>query len=242
MQPFAVDAECVTTARGAIVFDRRRLSQAVEDWFQPNGSADSSRGGRGAVWRVDTAAGPAVLRHYRRGGAMARLSRDRYLWTGGERSRGFREFRLLAALRDRQLPVPAPLAARYLRCDPLRYTADLLTLEIPGARTLAEMFPQVLDDHAALDALGATLARFHRAGACHADLNAHNIVFDGAGDWWLLDFDRGRLRVPQVGWWRRRLARLQRSWFKLGALADPVGEAAWVRLCAAHDRAAGVKA
>jgi 3-deoxy-D-manno-octulosonic acid kinase len=118
------------------VFDRRRLPQAEQDWFTPNDSADSSRGGRGAVWRIETPAGRAVLRHYRRGGAVARLSRDRYLWTGRERTRSFREFRLLAALDLRGLPVPAPLAARYLRCDALRYTADLLTLEIADARTL----------------------------------------------------------------------------------------------------------
>lgn len=242
MQPSAVDAHCVTTARGAIVFDRRRLPQVEAGWFAPNDSADGSRGGRGVVWRVDTPAGRAVLRHYRRGGAVARLSRDRYLWTGRERTRSFLEFRLLAALADRGLPVPAPLAARYLRCDPLRYTADLLTLEIPEACTLAELFPQVLDDAAALERLGATLARFHRAGACHADLNAHNILLDRSGQWWLIDFDRGSLRAPAAGWWASRLARLQRSWDKLGALAHPAGAGAWQRLCAAHQAAVGAGA
>jgi 3-deoxy-D-manno-octulosonic acid kinase len=242
MQPSAVDAHCVTLARGAIVFDRRRLPQAEQDWFTPNDSADSSRGGRGAVWRIETPAGRAVLRHYRRGGAVARLSRDRYLWTGRERTRSFREFRLLAALDLRGLPVPAPLAARYLRCDALRYTADLLTLEIADARTLAELFPRVLEDAAALEALGATLARFHRAGAYHADLNAHNILLDPYGQWWLIDFDRGSLRPPAAGWWASRLARLRRSWDKLGALAHPAGAGAWQRLYAAHQAALGARA
>jgi 3-deoxy-D-manno-octulosonic acid kinase len=241
MHPSVVDAHCVSVARGAIVFDRRRLPQAEQAWFSPNEPADSSRGGRGAVWWIETPVGRAVLRHYRRGGVVARISRDRYLWTGPLRTRSFREFRLLAELDARGLPVPAPLAARYLRCDPLRYTADLLTLEIPDARTLAEQFPEVLEDTAALEALGATLARFHRAGACHADLNAHNILLDRCGQWWLIDFDRGSLRAPAAAWWASRLARLRRSWDKLGALAHPAGARAWQRLCAAHQAALGVR-
>ncbi len=39
--------------------------------------------------------------------------------------------------------------------------------------------------------LGATLARFHVQGVKHADLNAHNIVFDLAHSIHVLDFDRG---------------------------------------------------
>lgn len=239
MQPSAVDAQCVTTAQGAIVFDRRRLPQVDDAWFAPNDSADHSRGGRGAVWRVDTPAGPAVLRHYRRGGVMARFSRDRYLWSGAARTRSFREFDLLRQLAERGLPVAPPLAARYLRCDLLRYTADLLTLEIPTAQTLAELLPAVLSNGTALDALGETLARFHLNGACHADLNAHNIMLDQGGQWWLIDFDRGRLRVPAPGWWASRLARLQRSWRKLGAFSQPSGLAAWQRLSNAHQAALG---
>ncbi len=237
MQLTAVDAQCVNTAQGAIVFDQQRLPQVDEAWFAPNHSADGSRGGRGAVWRVQTPAGVAVLRHYRRGGAMARLSRDRYLWAGAARTRSFREFRLLAQLAALGLPVPAPLAARYVRCDALRYRADLLTLEIAAAKTLAELLPGILDDAAALDELGRTLARFHLQGVCHADLNAHNIMLDRDGQWWLIDFDRGRLRRPAAGWWASRLARLQRSWAKLGALAQPAGPAAWQRLCVAHEAA-----
>jgi hypothetical protein len=40
-----------------------------------------------------------VLRHYRRGGAVARrLLADRYVWAGEERVRAFAEWRLLARL------------------------------------------------------------------------------------------------------------------------------------------------
>ena len=33
-----------------------------------------------------------------------------------------------------------------------------------------------------------------------SDLNAHNVLVDGSGTIWLLDFDRGRLRKPAMAW------------------------------------------
>ena len=76
---------------GAILFDRTRLRQAGVDtaepeWFDPQhwGSQAHpvSSGGRGAAWFVDAPFGHAVLRHYLRGGLVARLNRDRHLWRG----------------------------------------------------------------------------------------------------------------------------------------------------------------
>lgn len=236
-----IEAVCVATADGAIVFDRARLPQADARLFDAgalDGEAIGSGGGRGSAWFVDTDAGPAVLRHYRRGGAIARLSRDHYLWTRGERTRSFREFRLLAELRGLGLPVPAPLAARYVRTDPLRYRADILIARIPGTRTLAQLLPPVLYEHDSLRALGATLGRFHRLGVHHADLNAHNLLRDGDGQWWVIDFDRGVRRRPERRWWNSRLERLQRSLRKLGAWRDASADAAWRVLREAHDAAA----
>ncbi|PSD25587.1 3-deoxy-D-manno-octulosonic acid kinase, partial [Stenotrophomonas maltophilia] len=62
---------------------------------------------------------------------------------------------------------------------------------------------------------GRLIARFHRAGLDHADLNAHNILFDGSGHGWLIDFDRGVIRIPATGWRERNLKRLLRSLVKL---------------------------
>ena len=77
-----------------------------------------------------------MLRHYRRGGAVARLSGDAYLWTGAGRTRSFAEWRLLRQLRRWDLPVPRPIAARYVR-QGLAYRADLITGELTTRRTLA---------------------------------------------------------------------------------------------------------
>src|SRR5688572_14490411 len=160
---------------------------------------EAERGGRGAVWFVRGEFGSGVLRHYRRGGLIARINGDRYLWQDEEATRGFREFRLLATLLARGLPVPAPLVAGYRRYG-LYYRADLLTALIPQAQTLAQRLKHGWPDLATWRQIGATLASFHAAGAYHADLNAHNVMLDDAGGVWLIDFDRGELRAPVWAW------------------------------------------
>jgi 3-deoxy-D-manno-octulosonic acid kinase len=62
---------------------------------------------------------------------------------------------------------------------------------------------------------GRLVARFHRAGLDHADLNAHNLLFNAQGKGWMIDFDRGALRIPATRWRERNLKRLHRSLLKL---------------------------
>lgn len=200
--------------RGAIVFDPARMQQASAEWFDPawwgDRAAPVSAGGRGAAWFVESPIGSLVLRHYRRGGLAARLSRDRYLWTGERGVRGVAEFRLLREAARRGVPVPVPVATMYRRHG-AHYRAALLMQRIPGARTLAE---QAIEGAAHWEAAGRLVARAHRAGLDHADLNADNILFDIAGDAHLIDLDRGRLRTPAEGWRRGNLDRLHRSLIK----------------------------
>lgn len=223
------DAQVATTADGAILYDASACAGACPDaaWFDPSywaslGRAEVRAGGRGGVAFVETPAGSCVLRHYHRGGVPARISRDRYLWTGAARTRGFREFELLDRLVALGLPAPAPIAARYVRRG-LHYGADLIVRRIANAETLAERLARGALDGRIAHAVGETLARFHSAGAEHADLNAHNIMIDGSERVWLIDFDRGRLRKPALAWQDASLARLRRSFGKLGARARIAG-------------------
>jgi hypothetical protein len=62
-------------------------------------------------------------------GGAKRTPAGRYLWTGEDRTRAFREWRLLHDLHAAALPVPAPVAARYHRHGPA-YVADLITERI----------------------------------------------------------------------------------------------------------------
>jgi 3-deoxy-D-manno-octulosonic acid kinase len=213
-----------TTADGAIVFDAAAVAQAGvsvafdPQWFdaahwQARG-AETTRGGRGGALYVDAPFGRCVLRHYQRGGMVASVMGDRYLWTGAERTRSFAEFRLLAELHGRGLRVPAPVAARYRR-QGVHYRADLITRRIEGAVTLAELVAGGGCNAEVAAGVGAAVAEFHAAGAYHADLNAHNVLLADAAVW-LVDFDRGQLRTPARAWQVANLARLRRSLLKLG--------------------------
>jgi 3-deoxy-D-manno-octulosonic acid kinase len=227
------EAQVRLAANEAMLFDGALGNPPPPDWFerghwQARGRAQPAPGGRGGVLFVETPAGACALRHYHRGGLAARVSADRYLWTGADRTRAFREFRLLAHLVRSGLPVAAPVAARYVR-DGLTYRADLLTRRIAVAQTLAERLAEGSLDPALGAKVGQAIARFHAAGVWHADLNAHNVLVDGSGGIRLIDFDRGRLRTPAARWRRANLARLHRSFEKLGAGAQPAFEPAFWR-------------
>ena len=222
---------------GAIVFDPTRLRQASHEMLEPEWWGDRAEpvavGGRGAAWFVHGAFGDGVLRRYHRGGVAARFSRERYLWLGGDRVRSVGEFRLLARLREHGLPVPAPLLAGWWRKG-ASYRAALLVERIAGARPLAAWLDGRVDA-APWAAVGETIAAFHRVGVDHADLNAHNILVDGGGGIWLIDFDRGAVRPANGSWRRANLHRLQRSLAKLAH--DDGWRRGWVRLQAAYDAA-----
>jgi 3-deoxy-D-manno-octulosonic acid kinase len=163
------------------------------------------------------------------------LSRDRYIFLGEDRTRSFAEWRLLAELRRRGLPVPAPVAARYV-AGVLTYTADLITEQLPDCRTLADAITGSQLPAGHWSAIGKTIAAFHREGVHHADLNAHNILLEHAvaPRVYLLDFDRGRIE-PRGGWEQDVLARLRRSLDKVKAQRPNAvfGEAEWQSLLSA---------
>ena len=225
---------------GAILFDRERLRQAEGALFDPVQWGARARpvdeGGRGSAWFIDAPFGASVLRQYRRGGLVARLVNDRYLWRGSQHTRSFAEFRLMRALRAMHLPVPRPIAAFYLR-EGLTYRCAILMERIEGVRSLADR-ARVAGRGAPWEETGRLIARFHRAGLDHADLNAHNILFDGNGHGWLIDFDRGVQRIPATAWRERNLKRLLRSLLKLrGERSVDDVEKDFARLRRAYDMA-----
>jgi len=182
-------------------------------WLEQQGTTQAV-GGRGGVLFIRDGERHWVLRHYKRGGLVGRLLTDQYLFMGAESTRCFREWRLLAHMHALGLPVPIPVAARYKRSG-LIYRADLLTVEIPGAQTLAQRLEQFSLDASMWQLIGITLARFHAIGVHHADLNANNIVIDAGDVVHVLDFDRGRVRQVNNGWIDDVLDRLLRSLNKL---------------------------
>lgn len=225
-----------TRGYGAILFDRSQIRQPEPDWFSPAHWGDAAQpvaeGGRGGAWFIETGEGDAFLRHYLRGGMAASLSRDGHLWRGVNRVRSFAEFRLMRVLREKKLPVPMPFAAWYRR-EGLQYRAAILMQRLPGVQPLAALAAQ---EQAPWEGAGYLIARFHRAGLDHADLNAHNLLFDAEGHGWMIDFDRSQLRIPATPWREANLRRLLRSLRKQrGAASVEQVDAGFAQLRAAYD-------
>lgn len=180
-----------------------------EEYWDGRSRPLAERTGRGAVQVLESGAEEWVLRHYRRGGLVSRFVDDHYVWSGLERTRSFREWRLLARLHALGLPVPRPVAARVRRAG-LLYRADIITAYLPGTRPLSALLDDGRPPAELWRSVGRMLRAFHDSGVEHPDLTAHNILLDDAGRVFLVDFDNAHIRAP--GAWREAgLARLQRS-------------------------------
>lgn len=224
---------------GLILYDAERAGQAHEHVFTPSywrtrNALSDPLGGRGAAWRINDGETDWVLRLYRRGGLPGKFILDWYFYTGIETTRPWREWRLLATLFERGLPVPRPVAARVLRSG-LGYRGALITETVPGD-SLARLLKEGRLDDATWRAIGRCIRRFHDVGAWHADLNAHNILVSLAGEpvVHLIDFDRGRLRPQDTRWREGNLARLERSLRKVAPEKETAITSGWGMLKAGY--------
>ena len=240
----------IATATGVMLADPHGLGNALRrageslfdageslfdmKYWSARGELSMVSGGRGSAWFVGPAAHPLVLRHYRRGGFIARLSQDRYWWMGEDRVRAFAEWRLLEYLAERGLRVPKPVAACYQRAG-LTYRCDLITQRIVDTQSLSVALAHGPLPESTWRAIGAAIARLHSHGVDHADLNAHNILLDSKAVISVIDFDRGRLRRPGA-WTSRNLRRLQRSLAKISVSLPPgrFSPAAWNHVLAGY--------
>lgn len=223
----------VTTKRGFILYDAALMRHAHEELFSPRhwskqGVLRGTAGGRGQTWIVQSGDDEWVLRHYRRGGLVARFMNDYYLWGGLQQTRPWREWQLLASLYKAGFPVPQPVAAQVVQRG-LWYRGDLITRLIPDTRSLASALKESSIESLPWHAIGSCIRRFHDAGIYHADLNAHNILLDSSGKVYLLDFDRGERRTPGVLWQEANLGRLLRSLRKFIA-SSVIESTAWNKL------------
>lgn len=179
-------------------------------WFDPERAELHAQpvvdGGRGSAWYIDIKGCPGVLRHYRRGGLIARLSRDLYWWSGASDARSLREFGVLARLAGCGLRVPLPVAAMACRVNPFVYRAALITERIEQARPF-----WTVDDENVWSRAGRTIASMHKMGVWHADLNVNNILVGADGAVWLIDFDRAVENVTSRERLYGNLQRLERS-------------------------------
>jgi len=217
---------CITLAGGGQL---RVLPQWADQFdeqdFNPNNPALQARkiaqGGRQSAWVVNGAYGRGVLRHYRRGGWVAKALKDQYLWLSASRSRAFQEADCLNWMHARGLPVPRAIAAAvWPVMEPVKalgglfYRAAIIVEYLPNVTPLALnlQHPQ---------AVAQAIAAMHDANVWHADLNAFNILLEPAATAsstpkvWLIDFDRARRQPMTPARRKANLKRLRRSLIKV---------------------------
>ncbi|MFO7277327.1 MAG: 3-deoxy-D-manno-octulosonic acid kinase [Pseudomonadota bacterium] len=230
--PLGSEVRRIDITGGAMLYDASRVGNLPPAAFDPQfwiarGELVGSAPGRGSAYFIHSEGRHIVLRHYRRGGLMARLSADRFLWRGEELVRSFAEWQLTYHLHRAGLPVPAPLAACYRRMG-RTYTGDIITERLLDTESLASRLRSAPLSLLQWIAIGRCIRRFHELGVCHADLNAHNVLLGRDDTVYLVDFDRGSLRKPGL-WCDANLVRLRRSLEKItwGLPPERFTEADW---------------
>jgi 3-deoxy-D-manno-octulosonic acid kinase len=207
-----------------------RAAGTLHNWAatRPNAQAFT---GRGTAYRVRLDDVDALVRHYHRGGFVARVARDSYVRAGEPRP--LRELRVSVAVRVAGVPTPEVLAAVVHAHGPL-YRGDLATRFVPDSSDLAALtwesarWPEPLRT-AAWHAAGVLLRHSFAAGVRHADLNLRNILVTrehARVHALLLDLDRATVAAVDDVARHAMLARFHRSRRKLeAAFGIPVGRA-----------------
>jgi len=207
------------------LFDRNEIDNfsanmlSAQYWQEKNAITGTAQG-RGTTWfvqyndKISVQAKHWVLRHYYRGGLIGKIINDSYFFTSQKNTRAEREFNLLAHMQELALPTPKPIAYRVTRHG-LFYRADLLSSRIENAQDLVAILSKQVISTTLWKKIGTTIKRFHDHSIYHHDLNAHNILIDEQKNVFLIDFDRGEVRISnQNVWQKNNMARLHRSFLK----------------------------
>ncbi|MBT8047037.1 MAG: 3-deoxy-D-manno-octulosonic acid kinase [Xanthomonadales bacterium] len=229
-----------------IVYDADYIPHPGMHLFDPEYWAEQSAlegeaTGRGRALFLDAGFAPAVLRQYLRGGWASRVSRNRYVFAGFERSRPVMEYKMLEQLFSAGLPVPAPLAA-LCQQDGRLYSGWLMTHRIVHSLPLADVIGGRRDTESLWEEMGACIRRFHDYGVVHADLNARNLLVGEDGTVHLIDFDRARIRKGDTRAFGSNLKRLRRSLEKVWPKAfREQFQPSWSRLLDGYARYSAIK-
>lgn len=172
--------------------------------------------GRGQVTVEQRGDAEWLIRHYRRGGMVARWNPDRYPAAPVPLTRAMREMTLLREMRSIGMPVPQPIAARCERRG-RTYQADIIVGYVDQTRNMAQWLGERPLSPEEWIAVGRAIRQMHNHQIHHSDLNCHNILLDTSGQVWLIDFDKCERRGGEA-WKAINLARLQRSLIKEAGL------------------------
>jgi len=153
--------------------------------------------------------GSVVIKHYRRGGLMRYFIKQRYLKLG--KTRAQIEFKLLQVVRNLGINAPEPVAYAHRGC--IFYRAWLVSRAIKHPLSLALL--SLKDEKKTRQAMESVIGQISvliQNGILHVDLHPGNIVVDGAGQIFIVDFDKGQIHHSSTEKLRNRyLTRWQRA-------------------------------
>lgn len=207
--------------RGSLDINVAKYLQLFQpDWLVSEGLVSETASGRGMVYFFEAMDEKCVLRHYFRGGMVARLTDDSFVFTGMQKTRPYRELSMLCKLFNAGLNVPKPLAAKIQRKG-LSYSADIITGAIEESQELHQLLMQTSLDKPIWLEIGKTIKLLHNAQVCHTDLNVKNLLLQanmnskeldkiGMTKVFILDFDGCKERKGE-NWKIENLARFRRS-------------------------------
>ncbi len=172
--------------------------------------------GRGTTYFINyTTKDRWVLRHYLRGGFIAKLLKDGYFYPGRAHSRPYKEFNLLAQMQQWQMPVPTPVAAHInLNFYPIAHY-DILIKYIENSKDLVSILQQRTLQEEDLYNIAQSLKTLKEHKIYHHDLNIHNLMLDDQKKCWIIDFDKAQIAD---GHFDEMISRLRRSFVKEQAI------------------------
>ena len=153
--------------------------------------------------------GPVAIKSYYRGGWMRYLIKRRYLKLG--KTRAQIEFELLQVVRNLGIKAPEPIA--YAHRGSIFYQAWLVSRAIKQPLSLALL--SLKDDkktRRGMESVVGQISLLIQNGILHVDLHPGNIVVDGTGQIFIVDFDKGQIHHRSTEKLRSRyLTRWQRA-------------------------------
>ncbi len=167
---------------------RTEISKLIKT---PKSYVAETLGGRGAVrFGEISGLGEIVVKQYARGGVLRRIIKSSHLRLG-KVVRSQWEFLMLHRVRQLGVRAPLPIAFAYTRG--FFYQAWLIMEKIQSANSLAALS---LTDQDLVRSVACEVIRqieiLVRNQVFHLDLHPGNVLIDGAGLVWFIDFDKAK--------------------------------------------------
>tara|TARA_B110000014_G_C20110736_1_gene585067 strand:- start:1646 stop:2335 length:690 start_codon:yes stop_codon:yes gene_type:complete len=183
------------------------------DYISKEGLIKSVMGGRGKALELQYEGKNYFWKHYIRGGLVAKISYDRYMFNSLASTRAVKEYNFLNTMNDKGLPVPKAAALQVIT-NRFTYKADLITCKIENKGTLFDFVKNNKMNNDLWNKLSITLEKFYNENVYHSDLNSKNIIIDKDNNIFLLDFDNSYFFYNKK-LFNKSISRLERSLNKI---------------------------